>query len=89
MDKVNTDTTSGEISLSFDSIPDSVNTNAVSGNVTIFLPRDAGFRAKLSSLSGSVKCDLADEDDKEYSRGNEECTIEANSVSGDLTLKEN
>ncbi|MBE5778010.1 MAG: DUF4097 domain-containing protein [Clostridiales bacterium] len=90
VEKLTADSTSGDMYFAFDRNPDSVTTNAVSGNVTISLPGDAGFRAELDSVSGDVNCSLpAAMDGRAYVGGNGECIIKADSVSGNLILQGN
>ena len=90
VDAVEVNTTSGSVVLAFENTPDSIKTGTVSGKVTLRLPEDAGFTAKLDSVSGSVKCSFpAEQDGKKYVCGNGECEINADSVSGSLVLEEN
>lgn len=87
---VKTDTVSGDMLLCFANEPDSIKANSVSGNVTVQLPRNTGFTADMDSVSGRISGDMLGntDDSKNYTRGNGDCDIRMNSVSGDLTLDE-
>lgn len=85
---VRANTVSGDMTLRFATEPDSIDADSVSGDVTVQLPENAGFTAKLDSVSGKVGGELMDGsgDGKTCIRGNGECSISMDSVSGDLRL---
>ncbi|MBR3905232.1 MAG: DUF4097 family beta strand repeat protein [Clostridia bacterium] len=87
---VKTDTVSGDMLLCFAKEPDSIKANSVSGSVTVQLPKGTGFTADMDSVSGRISGDMLGntDDSKNYTRGNGDCDIQMNSVSGDLTLDE-
>lgn len=87
-ENVRINTVSGDVVLRTAAAPDSVKMDAVSADLTIQLPGNAGFTADVDSVSGNISGDLLEGmgDVKEYTRGNGECSITMNSVSGDLHL---
>ncbi|MBQ8556032.1 MAG: DUF4097 family beta strand repeat protein [Clostridia bacterium] len=90
VDQMEAATASGYLSLQFAHTPDKISVDAVSGNVTIRLPKDAGFTAEISSVSGAVSGSLLMErkDDGRYVSGDGHCRIRVDTVSGDVQLSE-
>lgn len=90
-DEVKVNTASGAVTLQFSDAPDRISADSVSGNVTIRLPREAGFTADVDSLSGTVRCqqDADKRGDDTYVYGNGHCRIEADTVSGNLQVEIN
>jgi DUF4097 and DUF4098 domain-containing protein YvlB len=90
-DEVSVNTASGAVTLQFADAPDRIDADSVSGNVTIRLPREAGFTADVDSLSGVVRCqqDADRRGDDTYVYGNGRCRIEADTVSGNLLVEIN
>lgn len=56
--RIDVDTVSGDTRLNCMILPDKIEANGVSGNVTISLPENAGFTASLDSVSGSISSDF-------------------------------
>ena len=54
--RVDVESVSGTINLSFANVPDRLDADGVSGNVTVALPEGANFTAKLDTVSGSLSC---------------------------------
>ena len=81
---------SGGVHLLFERAPGKITADSVSGSLKISLPGDAGFEAEMDSVSGRVNSsfDLERKDDDTYVYGNGRCRIDANTVSGKLTLDE-
>ena len=81
---------SGGVHLLFERAPGKIKADSVSGSLKISLPGDAGFEAEMDSVSGRVNSsfDLERKDDDTYVYGNGRCRIDANTVSGSLTLDE-
>lgn len=50
------DTTSGGIYLNSSTKVNAINCDTVSGDTTVFLPKDSEFTAELSSVSGNLQC---------------------------------
>lgn len=87
-DAVKVDTVSGDVVLRCAAVPGSIDADAVSGDVTVLLPENAGFTAEVDSVSGRIGGQLLDGagDGKTYTRGNGACRIRLDSVSGALRL---
>lgn len=88
-ESVSVSTVSGNAAFRFESAPKKITADSVSGNVIIYLPEDAGFYAKMDSVSGDVSGDLPMEmkDKETYVSGDESCRISINTVSGDAKLE--
>lgn len=86
--KVDAVTVSGDLNLQFVRAPEKIGAESVSGNVKISLPEDAGFKAEMDSVSGEVKGAFAmvRKGDDLYVYGDERCSIDVNTVSGNLIL---
>lgn len=67
----------------------SIESDTVSGKLTVYLPSHEGFTAQIDSVSGHISTDFTTtiENDK-YIHQDGFCRIEADSVSGDLTILE-
>ncbi len=91
VDEVKVNTASGEVMLQFAEMPDKVDVDAVSGNVTLLMPKAAGFTAEVDSLSGRVGGGLRVEkvDDDTYRYGNGKCRIDVDTVSSNVYFEEN
>ena len=87
-ERVEVDTVSGDLTLRFPAGPERIDVDVVSADVTIQLPREAGFTADLDSISGDLAGQLLDgtAGEKHYVHGDGACIIEADAVSGNLTL---
>ena len=86
--EVRVNTVSGSLLLCFAAAPESIDADAISGGITIQLPKDAGFTVNMDSVSGRIGGDLLEgaAEVKNYTRGRGECRISMNSVSGGLRL---
>ena len=75
--------------LQFDRTPENVDAESVSGNVNIALPEGTGFKAEMDSVSGSVNSAFSVDrkGDDRYVYGDESCSIDVNTVSGNLSLR--
>ena len=56
--RIDVGTVSGDTRLNCMILPDKIEVDGVSGNVTISLPENAGFTASLDSVSGSISSDF-------------------------------
>jgi len=56
---VTVESVSGSVRLAFANTPDQIKVDGVSGSITIALPADAGFTARLDTVSGSINCAFA------------------------------
>ena len=90
-DEVKTNTASGAVVMQFARMPDEINADSVSGNVTLQLPADGGFTADVDTLSGVVRGNLNVKQcgDETYVYGNGKCRIEVDTVSGNVNFDEN
>ncbi|WP_166785791.1 MULTISPECIES: DUF4097 family beta strand repeat-containing protein [Cryobacterium] len=88
------DGVNSEVFLDIEGTPDSINTNTVSGNLTVRLGADVGTRYRLNTVSGTLQLD-----DRTirgtFGKGYESTAgtlaghwleLQANSVSGDITV---
>ena len=86
--EVEFDTVSGNLNLSSKICPSRINTDGVSGNVTLFLPENDGFTYKSDSVSGSLTCEFQvsqGEGRGTYKNGKSKFSFD--SVSGDVQIK--
>jgi hypothetical protein len=56
---VDTENVSGSTRIACATQPEDINADSVSGSITILLPENAGFSAKLDTVSGSLSCAFA------------------------------
>lgn len=86
--RLDAETVSGSIVMSTETTPDKADLNSVSGSITLYLPEDCGFTAKLESVSGKVSSDFAmTSEGKKYTCGDGQCKISAETVSGGLNIR--
>lgn len=86
--KVKIGSTSGGITAELSSF-DSVEAKSTSGNVNLTLPSKPGFRADISTASGSFNSGIAlKQDGKSYSCGDESASVRINTTSGDIRLSQ-
>lgn len=87
-DTVKLSTVSGDALLSFAAAPRRIDANGVSASLTVELPENTGFTADLDSVSGHISGQLLDglNSTKAYTRGDGDCTIHMDTVSGNLRL---
>lgn len=88
------DGVNSEVFLDIEGTPDSINTNTVSGNLTVRLGADVATRYRLNTVSGTLQLD--DQTIRgTFGKGYESSTgtldgswldLQANSVSGDITV---
>lgn len=86
---VDAETVSGRINCSFreGAVLDDLDFSSVSGDIELILSEDAGFEAKLSSVSGDFNTDFACvRNGKTYTCGDGSIKISADTTSGDLTV---
>lgn len=90
-ENVRINTVSGDLLLCFATAPESIDADAVSAGMTVLLPESTGFTAELNSVSGRIGGELLEgaADVKAYTRGNGECSIRMDSVSGEMRLDVN
>lgn len=76
-------TVSGDAELFLLNEPEKLEMDGVSGNLTLTLPSDCGFRLERDSLSGKIECDYP-LTDKSFGSGN--CRIEMSGVSSSMRI---
>lgn len=86
--QVNGESTSGELDLKLRTCPEAVSLVAVSGDVDVELPRNAGFTLDYSTVSGDLECDFAAKRSGEkLICGDGGCEISVSTTSGDLKIE--
>lgn len=89
-EKIEIDTTSDSIEISTSSCPSEIDLDSVSGALTLRLPSDSGFDAKLSSISGSITSDFPTQvSGSHYIYGDGTMKISAESISGNIYIRKN
>lgn len=79
---------SADCELDLTETPREVDADTVSGNVTLRLPQDASFTAKVDSVSGDVSTDFnVTREKKRYVCGDGRNEFELDSVSGDMRIQ--
>lgn len=87
-DFVYAESTSGKIVLALDKLAHEGKVDSTSGKVTLQLPQDAGFTAKIRSNSGELHSDFAMKYDGEsYVCGDGRTMLTIETTSGDITLR--
>lgn len=56
--EIDVDTVSGSIEVRTSVSPREVEGGSVSGNISLYLPKDSGFTAKIDTVSGEIECSL-------------------------------
>ena len=80
-DSVDTDTTSGSVSLTAASLPREIDVSTISGSVTLTLPKDSAFRYEFDTLSGRLNNSLPN------AVSGSEAAVKIETTSGSLTLR--
>lgn len=78
---------SARADISVFNTPSRIEMESVSGDVTLTLPRDCGFRVKRDSISGGFQCDFeTTKEDGCHVYGDGSCRIDVSGVSSRLTI---
>lgn len=86
--EIDSDTVSGDIRIASKECPKSIETDAVSGDLTLILPEDSDFTADLDSVSGEIECDFASKTKGSKTIcGNGDNSFDLESVSGDVHIQ--
>ncbi len=89
-DEIKVEVVSGSVRLACANVPSKINVDGVSGSVTIALPENAEFTAKLDSVSGSISCAFPGTlGDDLVVVGNGNASYRVNTVSGSLKIEKN
>lgn len=88
LNKLDFDSASAGVEAVLSNVPYEIDMDTGSGSLTLFLPEDAGFTAKLDTLSGDFDStlDFSVKSGK-YVRGNGACDIDVSSMSGGVTIR--
>ena len=90
VDSLSAKTASGDISCTFEAAPSECRLRAVSGEVTLSLPEDADFSARISTTSGDFESDFPlKKDGRSYVCGSGAAGIEIDTTSGDISIRQN
>lgn len=82
------DAASANVTANLLNVPDSMELDAASGSFDLTLPKDAGFNAELSSVSGHIVSEFeTTETGKRLLCGDGTCKMDINTVSGDVTIR--
>lgn len=86
--EVELQTSSGNCALSLAASPEHLEAEAVSANLTLVLPEDAGFTATVESVSGDFETDfLVTKENGKYQCGDGSGKLEMKSFSGNLVIE--
>lgn len=84
------DAASASVTAVFDNVPKVIDMDSMSGDLDITLPSDSGFTVSLDAVSSAFVCDFDYfQRNDTYCRGNGECRITMDAMSGDLYIREN
>lgn len=88
--KLDVDGASANVTARLLNVPESVELEAASGGMELYLPEDAGFTAKLDTMSGEFLSDFeTTQEGKRYTCGDGSCKIDADTMSGNLEIRKN
>lgn len=84
------ETTSGNCTLELTECPEKIDLDSISGNLELFLPKAAGFILRLDTVSGKFRSDFDYSIPKgdTYVSGDGSCTVSADTVSGDIDIRQ-
>lgn len=88
--EISLETTSGNCALELTEHPKKIDLDSVSGDLELFLPKAAGFTLRLDTVSGKFRSDFDYSIPKgdTYVSGDGSCTVSANTVSGDIDIRQ-
>ena len=82
------DTVSGDADLTFGVCPSKLDMDSVSGNCTVRIPSNSGFTAKISAVSGKIKCSIPGTTSNDRIEvGDGKASFKLSTVSGNLTIE--
>lgn len=86
-DVVDVESVSGSYTLALQKTPDELEAESTSGGITVQLPGERGFTARLDSLSGSISSDFAERLDKRELRyGDGDACFDFETISGSVNV---
>ena len=87
-DSVSAASTSGDETLHLKTVPASVDVSATSGKVSLFVPKNADFKAEVDMTSGSFDSDISlKKDGKQYTAGSGKNQMKIDTTSGNVAIK--
>lgn len=87
---VDAENVSGDTTIICANVPNKIKADGVSGNVTLKLPENAGFTAKLDTVSGGLSCAFSGTmSDKMVVVGDGSASYRFNTVSGSIRIEQN
>lgn len=87
-DTVKSDASSGKTKMTFGSMPTNTKIEASSGNVTIYVPKDASFRADIDTSSGKFSSEIpTSKEGSTYVAGSGSNKLTVDTSSGDVEIK--
>ncbi|MBR3045667.1 MAG: DUF4097 family beta strand repeat protein [Oscillospiraceae bacterium] len=87
-DSVSAASTSGDETLHLKTVPASVDVSATSGKVSLFVPKNADFKATVDMTSGSFDSDISlKKDGKQYTAGSGKNQMKIDTTSGNVAIK--
>lgn len=87
LETLDCDAASADCKIEVTNIPRSVKLDAMSGDLELILPPDAGFTCNLDSMSGSFNSDFEFRTISEtYIHGDGSCKINVSALSGDVSI---
>ena len=88
--EITLETTSGNCALELTEHPKKIDLDSVSGDLELFLPKAAGFTLRLDTVSGKFRSDFdySIPKDDTYVSGDGSCTVSADTVSGNVNIRQ-
>lgn len=87
VNRINFDSTSGDLDLLSDVCPDEIDTDTISGDINITIPNNEGFTYSYDGLSGDINCEfdiIKNNDEAVHGNGKSEFSFD--SISGDINI---
>lgn len=90
LDCLDFDGASANCSVAVSNVPRSVEVDAASGNLDLYLPDDCGFTCEVEAISGSFSSDFETTSHHGHHRyGDGGCRIQVDAISGDVKIHRN
>ena len=90
LNELDFDAASARFDGEFHNIPQKLNLDAMSGNMTLVLPENSGFSLELDTMSGSFDSDFTFQVHGDtYVCGSGDCKITVSTMSGDVSILKN
>ena len=87
-ERITTDCSSGDVELRLGTMPSETKMDASSGNITLYIPKDADFTADIDTASGSFDSEFPfTKKDDTYVCGSGTNKLEIDTSSGDVKIK--